>query len=79
MSLEIFKIPIPDLFPSFMHDTRSPPWAPIPGIRIGKLGASLLTLISSSGAVAPTTSPTLSLTFNESAHFATCSYSLTSS
>ena len=37
----------------------SPPWAPIPGIKIGEAGHKFLTILSCSGTVAPTTSPKL--------------------
>src|ERR1700730_19090352 len=54
--------------------SRSPPWAPTPGIRKG----SLLARRSSAtwlGAVAPTTRPTLAFAFKRSAKAATCLYS----
>ena len=37
----------------------SPPWAPIPGIKIGEVGHKFLTIFSCSGTVAPTTRPKL--------------------
>ena len=61
--LEILTKAQDDWFPNLTLCSKSPPWAPTPGINKGKSGDIILIVLSSSTAVAPTTNPTLFLTF----------------
>src|SRR3989344_448065 len=62
----IIPLPRPS-FPAFTVFSRSPLWAPIPGIRMGISPTILRTSASSSGDVAPTTSAQFPFSFHFSA------------
>ena len=70
---ETLMSPTPLWFPTLTLCLMSPPWAPTPGIKNGYSGAISRIRDNSSGAVAPTTRPTLSLVFKSFPKCATVS------
>ena len=74
--LETLINAIPSVLPDLKLLSKSPPWAPMPGIRNGKSFTTFLICEISVADVPPTTSPRLSLLLSFFTNFATDSKSV---